>query len=129
LKTDADSTSFVAGATQELQDALLEDVPVRTGNPRIFMRGAYPLRWTQDYTNHPMIANVSNTSMTVRAYAIAGGVTYAFPFRDISPDTTAVFDVDRIRANQTPDINGKGDPSGCQIWEVSLGSYGSHADD
>jgi len=115
LKTDADSRSFVAAATQEVQNALLEDVPFRTGNPRIFMRGAYPLRWTQDYTNHPMVANVSNTPMIVRAYAIAGGVTYAFPLQDIAPDTTAVFDVDQIRANQTPDINGKVIPLDAQF--------------
>lgn len=107
LKSDADSKSFVAAATQELQNALLEDVPFRPGNPRIFMRGAYPLRWTQDYTNHPMVANVSNAPMTVRAYAIAGGVTYTFPLQSILPDTTSVFDVDRLRADQTPDVNGK----------------------
>jgi hypothetical protein len=107
LETAADSKSFVAAATQELHDRLLEDIPFRTSNPRIFMRGAYPLRWTQDYTNRPMIANVSSIPMTVRAYVIAGEVTYAFPLRNVAPDTTAVFDVDQARTEKIPDVNGK----------------------
>lgn len=65
------------------------------------------MRWTEDYTNFPMVANVSNAPMTVRAYAIVGGVTYTFSLRTVAPDTTTVFDVDQLRAKQTPDINGK----------------------
>lgn len=107
LVTQATSKGLVAAATQELASDLVEDVPFRPSNPRRFMRGAYPLRWTGDYTNHPMVANASDIPMTVRAYVIAGGTTYLFPLRDVPANTTAVFDVDAVRANKTPDLNGK----------------------
>lgn len=107
VKTDANVGSLVASVTQRVAVGLLEDVPLRTGNPIRLTGGAYPLRWDQDYENRPMIGNYSDQTIKVRAYVIAAGVTYTFPMLPVSPDATLDFNIDAMRRNQTPDINGK----------------------
>ena len=71
----------IIGALTQRDDktGVMEDIPLKTGNPAKFMRGAYPLRWDQDYTNQPMISNTSDHTFSVRPYVIAKGVTYALP--------------------------------------------------
>jgi|GEM_PF-3697445 len=106
LGTDAPKGALIGAVTEEVEDSVLEDVPLRAGNPLQFMRGYYPLRWERDYKNLPMISNTSDVEQSVYASVVTGGKTYVFPITKIDPGTTAVFDVDSIRANKTPDNNG-----------------------
>jgi hypothetical protein len=111
LNSKAPVGEVIAALDQRIARGLLEDIPFRTANPPRYMRGAYPLRWDTDYTNAPMIANTSDQKAMVRAYVIAGGVTYIFPHTTLSPGETALFDVDAIRAAQTPDVSGNKIPT------------------
>ena len=106
LKSTAPQGSFVGAVDQLVYPGLTQDIPFKTGNPRRYMRGIYPLRWEKDYTNNPMIANTSDQTATVRTFVVAGGVTYTFPDTDIKAGQTVTFDVDIIRKNKTPDGSG-----------------------
>lgn len=106
LKTDSSTGFLIGAATQEVSDGLLEDVPLRTSNPPLYMRGFYPLRWDTDYTNAPMVANVSSETMRVQAMVKGSTFTYVLPIQSVPPGTTQAFDVDALRRNQVPDING-----------------------
>lgn len=107
IESDAPKGALIGSTTQIVQEGLLEDIPLRASNPQRFMRGAYPLRWENDYTNRPMIVNTSAEPLDVRAYVISGGTTYTFPIKTVQAGATLDYDIDTIRQQGTPDINGK----------------------
>lgn len=125
LANDAPVGTLLGSVTQQTDVGALEDIPFRTGNPPGFMRGAYPLRWQGDYTNRPMVANTSDQSQKVRAYVIAGGSTYVFPVTTVLPGTTVDFDVDRLRSDHIPDVNGSFIPQSATFgkfhWAPEIG--------
>jgi hypothetical protein len=126
IKTDAPIGGIIGAVSQiDSKTGVMEDLPLKTGNPARFMRGAYPLRWDQDYSNQPMISNTSDHTFSVRAYVIAKGVTYAFPIQDIAPGFTKLYDVDTLRRNGTKDVNGKVIPADALSGKFHWGPVGS----
>lgn len=107
LATTAPAGSLVGALSQEkvAVDAV-EDVPFRTSNPPIYMRGFYPLRWTSDYKNMAFVTNASPFPKKVSAYVIADGITYNLAPVQLQPFATHVYDVDAMRADQVADFKG-----------------------
>ena len=67
LGTSAPLGALVGALTQiGNKDGLIEDIPLRTANPPAYARGAYPLRWDQDYTNLVTVTNTADTSRSLR---------------------------------------------------------------
>lgn len=108
LKTSADKGSFIGAVTQvSAPDQLVEDIPLRTSNPPATARGSYPLRWDGDYTNAPAVTNTADEVLGFGGTITAGGMTYVLTHTTIDPGGTIVVDVDKLRRDQTPDVNGK----------------------
>ena len=107
LATTAPAGSLVGAFSEEKETVdATEDIPFRTSNPPIYMRGFYPLRWTSDYKNLAIVTNASPIPKEVSAYLIADGVTYNFAPVQLQPFATHVYDVDAVRENQVADFKG-----------------------
>jgi hypothetical protein len=108
LKTGAGKGSFIGAVTQvSSPDGLIEDIPLRTSNPPATARSSYPLRWDGDYTNAPAVTNTADEVLGFGGTITAGGMTYVLTHTTIDPGGTIVVDVDKLRRDQTPDVNGK----------------------
>ncbi len=127
LETSAPLGAIVGALTQiGNKDGLIEDVPLRTANPPAYARGAYPLRWDQDYTNLVTVTNTADTSRSLRGFITAGSVIYLLEKVSLDPGASVVFDVDQLRSQQTPDEAGHKIPldatSGRFHWfDMSMG--------
>jgi len=107
LDTSAPTGALVGSVTQiGAEDGIVEDVPLKTSNAAAFARGAYPLRWDGDYSNLIAVANTVDKELKIKACLTAGKVTYIFAETVIESGRTMIYDVDQLRRNGVPDVNG-----------------------
>jgi|GEM_PF-2384352 len=107
IKTDAPKGSIVGAVTQIGDDQIVEDIPLRTSNPPAYARGSYPIRWDEDYKNIVTVANTASQRLGFGATITAGNMVYVLKREPIDPGATVVVDVDKLKRDQVPDMNGK----------------------
>lgn len=107
LQSAAAKGVLVGSVTQvDSVDQVIEDIPLKTGNPANFAAGSYPLRWDGDYTNQVTVANTSDRILNLGGSITAGSVVYVYERQDVPPGSTVLLDVDKWRRDRVPDVNG-----------------------
>jgi hypothetical protein len=121
ITTNAASGSIVGASSQTDENGIVEDIPLRTSNPPRYDRGAYPLRWTEDYTNRVSITNTAEEPRGFRATITAGPTVYVLKKQMLEPGSTMIFDVDQLRQSGASDLNGvpfpRDAPYGKFLWQ------------
>jgi hypothetical protein len=107
IKTDAPKGSIVGAVTQIGDDEIVEDIPLRTSNSPAYARGSYPIRWETDYKNMVTVTNTASQRLGFGATITAGNMVYVLKREPIDPGGTIVVDVDKLKRDQVPDMNGK----------------------
>jgi hypothetical protein len=94
------------------------DVPLRDSGPVRTMTGSYPWKIADDFTTVVYITNISDQQAEFIGEMNYDGGRVVIDPRKLEPGETAVFDMERVRADQIPDNAGKVVPR-----EVSLGQF------
>ena len=100
------------------QTSVNYDIPLRDSGPVRTMTGSYPWKIADDFTTVVYITNISDQKAEfIGEINYSGGRVVIDP-RNLEPGETAVFDMEKVRADQIPDNAGKVVP-----LEVSLGQF------
>lgn len=83
------------------------DVPLRDSGPVRTMTGSYPWKIADDFTTVVYITNISNQKAEFLGEINYEGGRRMIDPRSLSPGETAVFDLQKIRADQAADSAGK----------------------
>ena len=82
------------------------DVPLRDSGPHRMNTGSYPWRIDGDYSTTVSITNVGDLPARYIAEIRYAGGKYIFGDRPLAVGETVLFDLRKIRAQRTPDVNG-----------------------
>ncbi|HKP37390.1 MAG TPA: hypothetical protein VJT71_11065 [Pyrinomonadaceae bacterium] len=87
--------------------ALTYDVPLRDSGKVRNLTGSYPWRIDNDYSTIVSITNVGDRPARFQVEIRYPGGPYSIKPRQLEPGQTAVFDLRKMRDDQTPDCTGK----------------------
>jgi hypothetical protein len=94
------------------------EIPLRDSGPTRSMTGAYPWKITKDYTTIIYITNISDQQAGFVTQINHEGGKFVIDPRKLAPGETAMFDLQKIRDEQTEDNAGRHLPK-----DTSLGQF------
>jgi hypothetical protein len=104
------------------------DVPLRDSGPIRSMTGAYPWQIDGDYKSIVYVTNITDAPVEAAVELAYDGGKFTIGPRKLQARETAVFDVEKIRDQQTKDIAGQSLPSdvteGQFKWAIRGASHG-----
>lgn len=113
-----------AANTTNNSNGITYDIPLRDSGPMRNSTGGYPVRLDADYTTVLSITNVgSNTAWFTMQINYNGG-PYAVEPQQLAPGATKIFDVRKLRDEQTPDNTGVKLPLNLTVGQIRWSAIG-----